>query len=197
MAQGDVARAAAEKTPPPVTAALLGARARTFGIYCSPCHGLAGDGDGIIVAHGFPAPPSYHIDRLLAAPAQHFYDVITDGYGVMYSYADRVDPHDRWAIAAYIRALQLSRRATVAQVPDAAERTSDDAHATTARRICSPAPPLPRPWLMIAALINPKAAARRLARRIYVLGADSGRQPDAHDDPSPDWRDAGATSSRP
>ena len=69
----------------------------------------------------FRRRPSYHIDRLLAAPAQHFYDVITSGYGVMFSYADRVDPHDRWAIAAYIRALQLSRHATVAEMPDAAE----------------------------------------------------------------------------
>ena len=121
VAQGDVARAAEAKTPPPVTAALLARGQDRFGIFCAPCHGLAGDGDGIIVAHGFPAPPSYHISRLLAAPAQHFYDVITNGYGVMFSYADRVDPHDRWAIVAYIRALQLSRRATVAEVPVAAE----------------------------------------------------------------------------
>ena len=63
---------------------LLARGRERFGIFCAPCHGLAGDGDGIIVAHGFPAPPSYHIDRLLAAPAQHFFDVITDGYGVMY-----------------------------------------------------------------------------------------------------------------
>jgi mono/diheme cytochrome c family protein len=121
VAQGDVERAREASTPPPVTTALLARGQQRFGIFCSPCHGLAGDGDGIIVAHGFPAPPSYHIDRLVAAPAQHFYDVMTGGYGVMFSYADRVDPHDRWAIAAYIRALQLSRRATVAQVPDAAE----------------------------------------------------------------------------
>ena len=121
VAQGDAARAAEAKTALPVTAALLARGRERFGIFCAPCHGLAGDGDGIIVAHGFPAPPSYHIDRLLAAPAQHFYDVITNGYGVMFSYADRVDPHDRWAIVAYIRALQLSRRATVAEMPDAAE----------------------------------------------------------------------------
>jgi mono/diheme cytochrome c family protein len=121
VAQGDVARATEAKTPPPVTPALLARGRERFGIFCAPCHGIAGDGDGIIVAHGFPAPPSYHIDRLLAAPAQHFYDVMTNGYGVMFSYADRVDPHDRWAIAAYIRALQLSRRVTVAAVPDAAE----------------------------------------------------------------------------
>lgn len=119
VAQGDVERAAAAATPPPVDDALLARGRERFGIHCAPCHGLAGDGDGIIVAHGFPRPPSYHIDRLLAAPAQHFVDVITHGYGVMYAYADRVEPHDRWAIAAYIRALQLSRRAKVAQVPDA------------------------------------------------------------------------------
>jgi mono/diheme cytochrome c family protein len=122
VAQGDVARAAAATTPPPVDDALLARGRARFGVYCAPCHGLAGDGDGIIVAHGFPRPPSYHIDRLAAAPAQHFVDVITRGYGVMYAYGDRVDPHDRWAIAAYIRALQLSRRATVAQAPDAATR---------------------------------------------------------------------------
>lgn len=121
VAQGAVERTAAEKTPPPVTTALLARGRERFDIFCAPCHGLAGDGDGIIVAHGFPAPPSYHIDRLLAGPAQHFYDVITAGYGVMFSYADRVEPHDRWAIAAYIRALQLSRRATAAEAPDAAE----------------------------------------------------------------------------
>ena len=104
------------------TAELLARGQERYGIFCAACHGLAGDGDGIIVAHGFPAPPSYHIDRLLAAPAQHFYDVITRGYGVMFSYADRVDAQDRWAIAAYIRALQLSRRVTLAEVPEAAEK---------------------------------------------------------------------------
>jgi mono/diheme cytochrome c family protein len=122
VAQGDVERAAAAKTPPPMTAALLARGKQRYGIFCAPCHGLAGDGDGIIAAHGFPAPPSYNIDRLLATPAQHFYDVITSGYGVMYSYADRIDPQDRWAIAAYIRALQLSRRATVADVPEAVDK---------------------------------------------------------------------------
>ena len=120
VAQGDGARAAAEKSPPQVSDALLARGQERFGIYCAPCHGLAGDANGIIVQHGFPAPPSYHVDRLVAAPAQHFFDVITNGYGVMYGYGDRVDPHDRWAIVAYIRALQLSRRATVAQVPDIA-----------------------------------------------------------------------------
>jgi hypothetical protein len=71
----------------------------------------------MIVQRGFPPPPSYHIDRLREAPVGHFYDVITHGYGVMYSYAQRVEPADRWAIAAYIRALQLSRNARLSDVP--------------------------------------------------------------------------------
>ena len=119
VAQGDLTLAAIEATPPEASPALLARGRERFDIYCAPCHGLAGDGDGVIVAHGFPKPPSYHIDRLLAAPASHFYDVMSKGYGVMYSYSDRVDPHDRWAIVAYIRALQLSRRATVAEAPEA------------------------------------------------------------------------------
>ena len=122
LAQGDIARRAVDVSPAPVTEAVLERGRERFNIYCSPCHGLAGDGDGVIVAHGFPKPPSYHTDRLLAAPARHFYDVISNGYGVMYSYAARVEPQDRWAIVAYIRALQLSRHATVVQVPEAQEK---------------------------------------------------------------------------
>ncbi len=122
VAQGDLTRHREETSPPPADDALLARGRQRFDIYCSPCHGLAGDADGVIVAHGFPKPPSFHDARLLAAPARHFYDVISHGYGVMYSYASRVEPGDRWAIIAYIRALQLSRRATVAQVPEAAEK---------------------------------------------------------------------------
>ena len=121
VAQGDLALAAIAAEPPDASSALLARGRERFDIYCAPCHGLAGDGDGVIVAHGFPKPPSYHIDRLLAAPASHFYNAISQGYGVMYSYSDRVDPHDRWAIVAYIRALQFSRRAKVAEVPEAGE----------------------------------------------------------------------------
>jgi mono/diheme cytochrome c family protein len=120
VAQGDPA-AIVDTTPPDVSPALLERGRERFDIYCAPCHGLAGDANGIIVAHGFPRPPSLHKEELVAAPAQHIYDVITRGDGVMYSYSDRVDPHDRWAIVAYIRALQLSRRATVAEVPEARE----------------------------------------------------------------------------
>ncbi len=102
---------------PPITMALLERGKQRFDINCSPCHGRTGDGTGMIVQRGFPRPPSYYIERLRNAPPQHFYDVITHGYGVMYSYADRVEPRDRWAIAAYIRALQASSSATVADVP--------------------------------------------------------------------------------
>lgn len=120
VAQGDLARDRAAKNPPPATPALLARGRERFDIYCSPCHGLGGDGDGMIVRRGFPAPQSYHRAKLLAAPAQHFYDVITHGYGAMFSYADRVEPHDRWAIVAYIRALQLQRNATISLAPEAA-----------------------------------------------------------------------------
>lgn len=103
--------------PPPVTVALLERGQQRFNIYCAPCHGRFGDGNGMIVQRGFPQPPSYYSDALRNAPNQLFYDVITHGYGVMFSYADRVVPADRWAIVAYIRALQASTDATVADVP--------------------------------------------------------------------------------
>jgi mono/diheme cytochrome c family protein len=104
---------------PPVTMALLQRGQERFRIYCTPCHSELGDGHGMIVQRGFPAPPSYHAEPLLHAPVQHFYDVITNGHGAMYAFAERVQPADRWAIAAYIRALQRSQNATVADVaPD-------------------------------------------------------------------------------
>ena len=101
---------------PPVTLALIERGQQRFRIYCTPCHSELGDGHGMVVQRGFSAPPSYHIDRLRTAPVQHFYDVITNGYGAMYSFAYRVQPADRWAIAAYIRALQRSQDARVADL---------------------------------------------------------------------------------
>jgi hypothetical protein len=88
-----------------------------YDIYCAPCHSRSGDGNGMIVQRGYPRPPSYHIDRLKESPPGHFFDVITQGYGIMFSYAERVEPVDRWAVAAYIRALQLSQDATLQEVP--------------------------------------------------------------------------------
>ena len=102
---------------PPITMALLERGRQRFDIYCAPCHGRFGDGSGMIVQRGFPRQPSYYSDALRNAPSQHFYDVITNGYGVMFSYADRVEPADRWAIVAYIRALQASASASAADVP--------------------------------------------------------------------------------
>ncbi|HZM04516.1 MAG TPA: cytochrome c [Candidatus Saccharimonadales bacterium] len=103
--------------PNPITATILERGRERFDIYCAPCHGRTGNGDGMVVQRGFPAPPSFNIDRLRDAPSGHFFDVMTHGYGIMYSYAQRVEPSDRWAIAAYIRALQLSQRATTNDVP--------------------------------------------------------------------------------
>jgi mono/diheme cytochrome c family protein len=122
VARGDLERDAEAAQPPEVTPELLARGQERFSINCLPCHGAVGDGDGMIVRRGFPAPPSYHTRRLRAVPARYLFDVITNGYGVMYSYATRVSPRDRWAIVAYIRALQLSRRATLADAPEAAER---------------------------------------------------------------------------
>ena len=99
--------------PIPVTPDLLARGRERFDIYCAVCHGPDGYGRGIVVRRGFPAPPSYHEPRLRNAPVGHFFQVITHGYGMMYSYADRLDAHDRWAVAAYIRALQLSQHARV------------------------------------------------------------------------------------
>ncbi len=103
--------------PVEITRNLLERGRQRFDIYCSPCHGRVGDGSGIIVERGLRKPPSFHTDRLRRAPPSHFYEVIADGYGAMYSYASRVKPSDRWAIAAYIRALQLSRHADVSHAP--------------------------------------------------------------------------------
>jgi hypothetical protein len=88
-----------------------------YNIFCSPCHGAVGNGQGMIVQRGFQAPPSFHIPRLREAPPGHFFDVMTNGFGAMYSYASRVPPEDRWAITAYIQALQLSQNATLDDVP--------------------------------------------------------------------------------
>jgi mono/diheme cytochrome c family protein len=93
-----------------------------FNIYCSPCHSRLGDGKGMISQRGFQLRRpvgDYHTDRLRKMPMGHFYDVITNGYGAMYSYASRIEPQDRWAIAAYIRVLQLSQHATPADMSDA------------------------------------------------------------------------------
>lgn len=116
IARGDGARQQTLATRPAMTAELLQRGQDRYQVYCTPCHGLAGDGHGTVVARGFPAPPDFTEPRLLAMPDGYFVNVITNGYGQMYSYAARVAPADRWAIAAYIRALQLSRHAPAGQL---------------------------------------------------------------------------------
>ena len=111
LARAAAAAAPGYSNPLPITPQLLARGQQRFDIYCAPCHSRAGDGDGMIAERGFPHPPSYHTAALRNAPDSHFYQVITHGYGVMYPYADRISPHDRWAIVAYIRALQLSQHA--------------------------------------------------------------------------------------
>jgi len=102
--------------PFPLTAEVLDRGEQRYNIYCTPCHGLSGEGDGMIVRRGYRQPPSYHIDRLRQVPLGHFYDVMTNGFGAMPDYRAQVAPRDRWAIAAYVRALQLSQHAPAAEL---------------------------------------------------------------------------------
>ena len=88
-----------------------------FNIYCSPCHSRIGDGNGMVVRRGFRQAASYHTDKLMKAPIGHFFDVMTNGFGAMPSYGSRVEPDDRWRIAAYIRVLQFSENARIDDVP--------------------------------------------------------------------------------
>ena len=103
---------------PPITRSLLAHGRERFDIFCSPCHSIAGDGDGLVARRGFPHPPSFHTDRLRSATDAHFYAVITYGYGAMDSYATRIEPADRMAIVAYIRALQLAQHVPIAKLGD-------------------------------------------------------------------------------
>lgn len=104
--------------PLPVNEKLLQRGEDRYKVFCTPCHGLQGDGNGIASVRGMKHPPSYHIERLRQAPNGYFYDVISNGFGVMYSYSERIAPRDRWAIIAYLRALQLSRNAKVSDLSE-------------------------------------------------------------------------------
>ena len=106
-----------DEFPSPVTREVLERGRQRYNAFCTPCHGTTGMGNGMVVQRGFKAPPSFHDDRLRSSPAGHYFDVMTNGFGVMQDYRSQVTVADRWAIAAYIRALQLSQRATLADVP--------------------------------------------------------------------------------
>lgn len=103
--------------PIPITQEFLERGKERYGIFCTPCHGLQGDGNGMVALRGMKHPPTYHQDRLRQAPNGYIYDVVTNGFGAMYGYSAQIPPRDRWAIIAYVRALQLSRNAPAGQLP--------------------------------------------------------------------------------
>lgn len=115
--EGRVDGELAQTLPIEVTAELLARGRERFNIFCSACHDRAGYGEGMVVRRGMKRPPSFHIERLREAPPGYFFDVITNGFGAMFDLADRIDYRDRWAIVAYVRALQVSQNAALADVP--------------------------------------------------------------------------------
>jgi mono/diheme cytochrome c family protein len=117
VARDDAARIEEAKTRQPLTDQLLARGHAQYDVFCSPCHDRVGNGRGIVVQRGMPQPESFHDQRLRSVDDQHFYDVISNGYGAMYAHGDRIRPRDRWAIVAYVRALQLSQHAAVADMP--------------------------------------------------------------------------------
>lgn len=116
--EGRVAGELAETFPFPVTRQVLERGRERYDIYCSACHDRAGYGEGMVVKRGLKRPESFHVERLREAPPGYFFDVVTNGFGAMFDYSDRVAPRDRWAIAAYVRALQLSQAARLEDVPE-------------------------------------------------------------------------------
>ena len=115
--QGTIGGQLTDTFPMPVTPELMARGRERFNVFCSPCHGRTGQGNGIVVQRGFRAPPSFHQERLRRAPVGYYVNVETNGFGAMSDYAAQVPVEDRWAIAAYIRALQFSQRTTVDEVP--------------------------------------------------------------------------------
>lgn len=114
---GKVGDQFAAQFPMPVTLAMLERGQERYNIYCAPCHARTGDGFGVVVQRGFRRPVSFHDPRLRAAPPGYFFDAMTRGFGAMSDYAAQLSPADRWAIAAYIRALQFSQHATLQDLP--------------------------------------------------------------------------------
>jgi len=144
---GKIGALEGDKFPLPLTREVLERGQERFGIYCTPCHSRVGDGNGMIVSRGIKHPPSFHEERLKKAPIGHFYDVMTNGFGAMLNYSAQVKPEDRWAIAAYIRVLQVSQDAHLADVPPADRG-----------KILEPPKPAPQP----GANITPEGQKRAL-----------------------------------
>jgi mono/diheme cytochrome c family protein len=129
---GKVAGAAATEFPFPITRADLDRGEERYNIYCAPCHAKSGDGTGMVVQRGYRQPPSYHTDRLRQAPPGYFFDVISNGFGVMPDYRAQITTEDRWRIVAYLRVLQASQQGSTADVP-----------AADLQRLQNPAPAAP------------------------------------------------------
>jgi mono/diheme cytochrome c family protein len=110
-----------------ITKEILDRGESRFNISCSPCHGRLGDGNGMIALRGFRHPPSYHEERLRKAPSSYFYDVVTNGFGAMSSYADQLTPEDRWKVIAWIRVLQYSQNANVSELAEEDKKGLEDA----------------------------------------------------------------------
>jgi hypothetical protein len=120
MYTGKQGGADAAAFPFSITKEVLDRGQNRFNIYCTPCHGMTGAGDGMVVRRGFRQPPSFHQDRLREAAPGHFFDVMTNGFGAMADYSYQLPARDRWAVAAYIRALQASQHSAIADVPGGA-----------------------------------------------------------------------------
>jgi len=130
-------------SPVPWTREVLARGRQRFDVFCSPCHGRTGEGDGMIVRRGYKQPASYHEERLRGMPDGYFFDVVTRGYGVMPSYAQQVPVEDRWAIVGYVRALQLSRTVRLAELPAAERAAATRALAEAERRPARASGPRP------------------------------------------------------
>jgi mono/diheme cytochrome c family protein len=133
--QGKINGQLADSFPMAITPELMARGQERYGVFCTPCHGATGQGNGMIVQRGFRAPPPYHEERLRTAPVGYFFDVMTNGFGAMQDYAAQVPVADRWYIAAYIRALQLSQNASLDDVPAAERAGMDTAPAAAAEPV--------------------------------------------------------------
>jgi mono/diheme cytochrome c family protein len=132
---GKAGAAEVDALPFALTADVLDRGEQRFNIYCTPCHGPTGRADGMVVRRGYRQPPSFHIDRLRQAPLGHFYDVMTNGFGAMPDYKAQIAPRDRWAIAAYVRALQLSQHTAAADLsPEERQKLSQPAQTEAPER---------------------------------------------------------------